>query len=317
MKYFLKRAGLLLLTMALASLVTFFAFQLISGDPAEVLLGTGATPARVAALREELGLNAPLIVRYFRWLGGFFTGDLGVSYSYKQPVWELLAPKVGVTLCLSALSFVLIAGVSIPLGVLTAQIGNRGLLALRAGFNQLCMAIPPFALGIVISWLCGIVLRQFTPGSFPGLTENFPAALRYLFFAAVCIAVPRVAMTVRMLRSTVTAELNKDYVRTARSRGRTESGVLFGHVLKNALTAVITFLGQTMAEIVGAGIVVEQVFALPGLGRMLVASISNRDYPVVQATVMLLAFWVALTGTAADLINRAVDPRLRLGGEQT
>ncbi len=317
MKYFLKRAGLLLLTMALASLVTFFAFQLISGDPAEVLLGTGATPARVAALREELGLNAPLIVRYFRWLGGFFTGDLGISYSYKQPVWELLAPKVGVTLCLSALSFVLIAGVSIPLGVLTAKIGNRGLLALRAGFNQLCMAIPPFALGIVISWLCGIVLRLFTPGSFPGLAENFPAALRYLFFAAVCIAVPRVAMTVRMLRSTVTAELNKDYVRTARSRGRTESGILFGHVLKNALTAVITFLGQTMAEIVGAGIVVEQVFALPGLGRMLVASISNRDYPVVQATVMLLAFWVALTGTAADLINRAVDPRLRLGGEQT
>ena len=315
MKYLLKRLGLLLLTMILASLFTFFAFQLISGDPAQVLLGTNATPARVEALREELGLNASPVTRYFRWLAGFFTGDLGISYSYKQPVWELLAPKVGVTLCLSALSFLLIAGVSLPLGLFTARIRNRGLLALRAGFNQLCMAVPPFALGIVISWLCGIVLRLFTPGSFPGFDADPAASLRCLFFAAVCIAVPRAAMTARMLRSTVTAELHRDYVRTARSRGRSEGGILLGHVLKNALTAVITFLGQTMAEIVGAGIVVEQVFALPGLGRMLVASISNRDYPVVQATVMLLAFWVALTGTAADLINRAVDPRLRLGGD--
>lgn len=315
MKYLFKRLGLLLLTMVLASLFTFFAFQLISGDPAEVLLGTGATPARVAALREELGLNDPLPLRYLRWLGGFFTGDLGISYSYKQPVWELIAPKVGVTLCLSAVSFLLIAAVSLPLGILSARLRNRGALAVRAAFNQLCMAVPPFALGVALSWLCGVVLRWFTPGSFPGFAADFAASFRTLFFAAVCIAVPRVAMTVRMLRSAVSEEQEKDYVRTSRARGRTEGGILFGHVLKNTLTSAVTFLGQTMAEIVGAGIVVEQVFSLPGLGRMLVASIANRDYPVVQAAVMLLAFWVVLAGAAADLINRAVDPRLRLGGD--
>ena len=305
---------MLLLTMVIVSFLAFAAFDLISGDPATAMLGTQATEESVAALREELGLNRPMPVRYGEWLAGFFTGNLGTSYSYGQPVWELIAPKVGITLCLSLLSFLLIVAVSIPLGVHAAGRDGGRLDALDTAFNQLCMAVPPFFTGILLTWLFSTVLHVFTHGSFPSLTANFGGALEYLLFPAISIAIPRVAMTVRMLRSTIRQEMGRAYVRTAISRGNDRRGVLYGHVLKNSLVPVVTFLAQTMAEIVAGGIVVEQVFAIPGLGRLLVASISNRDYPVVQAIVVILAFWVVLAGTAADLINQRIDPRLRLGG---
>lgn len=314
MRYAAKRVMMLLVTMVIVSLLAFAAFDLISGDPATAMLGTEATPERVAALQEELGLNRPLLVRYGEWLGGFFTGDLGVSYSYHQPVWDLIGPKVAVTLCLSLLSFLLIVTVSIPLGLWSARrVGGR-LDGVRTAVNQLCMAVPPFFTGILLSWVFGVILHWFTPGDFPGFGGGLFAAVKYLLFAAVAIAIPRIAMTMRMLRSTIFSEMQKDYVRTAISRGNDRGAVLRRHVLKNALVPVVTFLAQTMAEIVAGGIVVEQVFAIPGLGRMLVTSISNRDYPTVQAIVVILAFWVVLAGTVADLLNQCIDPRLRLGG---
>ena len=314
MKYAAKRIAMLLLTMVIVSLLAFVAFDLISGDPATAMLGTEATPEKVAALREQLGLNRLLMVRYGEWLLGFFTGDLGVSYSYRQPVWDLIAPKVLVTLCLSGLTFVLIVAVSIPLGLRSARSSGGILGGVRTLVNQLCMAVPPFFTGILLSWLFSTLLRWFVHGQFPGLDKDLGGSLKYLFFAALALAIPRIAMTVRMLRSTVQGEMRKDYVRTAISRGNDRGGVLYRHVLKNALVPVVTFLAQTMAEIVASSIVVEQVFAIPGLGRMLVSSIANRDYPTVQAIVVILAFWVVLAGTVADLINQRIDPRLRLGG---
>lgn len=314
MKYAAKRIAMLLLTMVIVSFLAFAAFDVISGDPATAMLGTQATAEKVEALREELGLNRPLLVRYGEWLTGFFTGDLGTSYSYRQPVWDLIAPKVGVTLCLSALSFLLIVVVSIPLGVRAAGREDGRLDAAATAFNQLCMAVPPFFTGILLTWIFSTILHVFVHGSFPSLGDNFGGALEYLLFPAVAIAIPRVAMTVRMLRSTIRQEMGRAYVRTAISRGNDRPGVLYGHVLKNSLVPVVTFLAQTMAEIVAGSIVVEQVFAIPGLGRLLVASIGSRDYPVVQAIVVILALWVVLAGTAADLINQRIDPRLRLGG---
>ena len=315
MKYAAKRIAMLLLTMVIVSLLAFVAFDLISGDPATAMLGTEATPEKVAALREQLGLNRPLMVRYGEWLLGFFTGDLGVSYSYRQPVWDLIAPKVLVTLCLSGLTFVLIVAVSIPLGLRSARSSGGILGGVRTLVNQLCMAVPPFFTGILLSWLFSALLRWFVHGQFPGLDKDLGGSLKYLFFAALALAIPRIAMTVRMLRSTVQGEMRKDYVRTAISRGNDRGGVLYRHVLKNALVPVVTFLAQTMAEIVASSIVVEQVFAIPGLGRMLVSSIANRDYPTVQAIVVILAFWVVLAGTVADIVNQCIDPRLRLGGD--
>ena len=177
------------------------------------------------------------------------------------------------------------------------------------------MAIPPFFTGILLSYVFGILFRVFSPGDFPDLYEEPGAAFLHLFFGAICLSIPRIAMTTRMMRSTIVSEMNKAYVRTAISRGNDRRSVLVTHVLKNSLTSVVSFLGQTMAEILAATIVVEQVLGIPGLGRFLVLSIAQRDYPVVQAIVVILAFWVVLAGTLADLINQYIDPRLRLGGD--
>ena len=313
MKYILKRVLTLFATMLIVSFLTFAAFSLISGDTATAMLGTAATPERLAALRAELGLDRPLPVRYGEWLLGFFTGDLGVSTSYQQPVWDILASKFRLTLCLSLVSFALIAAVSIPLGLWSA--GRRRFEGARTALNQLGMAVPPFFTGILLSWVFGVGLKWFMPGQFPDAGRDFAGAAVYLFFAAAALSIPRIAMTARMLRSTVQEELGKDYGRTAIARGNDRGQVLRRHVLKNALPPVVTFLAQTMAEIVAGSIVVEQVFVIPGLGQMLVSSIAGRDYPVVQAIVVILALWVVLAGTAADLINQRIDPRLRLGGE--
>lgn len=311
MKYALRRLSALALTMLLVSFCAFAAFSGISGSAAEAKLGTQATPERVAALRAELGLDRPFLVRYADWLAGFATGNLGASLTYRQGVGELLAGKVAVSLLLSALSFALILLFSIPISLLVVRVTGGPLDVLHTLFNQLCMAVPPFFTGLLLSWTFGVALHWFTPGAFPGL-DRLPESLRFLIFPAIAIAIPRIAMTVRMLRGLLIREMNKDYVRTAISHGSDRDTVLRRHVLKNALTPTVAFLAQMMAEIVAGVIVVEQVFGVPGLGRMLVVSISNRDYPVVQAITVMLAFWVVASNTAADLINARIDPRLSL-----
>ena len=315
MKYAARKIAMLLLTMVIVSFLAFLAFAVIPGDPATALLGTQATPEKLAALREQMGLNRPFWVRYLSWLLGFFTGDLGTSYSYSVPVSTLIGQKLPVTLVLTLLSFLLIVLVSIPLGVRSAGRAESRLDGVDTVLDQLLMAVPPFFTGILLTYLFGIVLDWFTPGKFPGFAKTVPGSLYYLLYPAVAIALPRAAMTVRVLKSTILGEMGKDYVRTAISRGNDRRGVLYGHVLKNAMVPVVAFLAATAAEIVAAGIVVEQVFSIPGLGRLLLASISNRDYPVVQAIVVILAFWVVLVNLLADLVNQRIDPRLRLGGD--
>ncbi len=314
--YVLKRLLMLVLTMVLVSFLTYAAFSLISGDPAQTMLGTEATDEQVQALRVELGLDKPFVLRYLSWLLGFFSGDLGISYSYRQSVWDLIASKLLLSLVLSLTSFILIVAISIPLGVFSYHRTSKGVVWFRTIFNQLGMAIPPFFTGIVFSWLFGVILKVFTPGDFPGFARSFGRSMLHIFFGAVCLSIPRIAMTVRMMRSTVIDEMNKAYVRTAISRGNDRKSVLKRHVLKNSLVSVISFLGQTLAELVCAGIVVEQVLGIPGMGRFLVTSILHRDYPVVQAIVVILAFWVVFASVLADIINQVLDPRLRISGGQ-
>lgn len=312
--YVLKRIVIMVLTMVLVSFLTFAAFNFISGDPVRTMLGTDATEEQVLALRTELGLDRPFLQRYFSWLVGFFSGNLGVSYSYKQGVWDLIGEKLGVSVCLSVMSFVLIIVVAVPVGVFSYSWTGRVTMWARTIFNQLGMAIPPFFTGILFSWVFGVILRFFTPGDFPGFGVAFWASMLHVFFGAVCLSIPRISMTIRMMRSTVIAEMNKAYVRTAISRGNDRRGVLNHHVLKNALVSVISFLGQSLAELICAGIVVEQVLGIPGIGRFLVSSILHRDYPVVQAIVVILAFWVVLASFLSDVISQILDPRLRVNG---
>lgn len=314
MKYAVKKFLMLLLTMVAVSFLAFAAFQLVTGDPATNLLGTEATPEKVTELQHEMGLDRPFLIQYGSWLFGFVTGDLGESYS-GGPVADLLADRLPVTLALSLMTFVLTVLLALPLGLRSVRYGGGVRGAVHTVVNQFLMALPPFFTGILLTWLFSILLHWFRHGAFPGFAINVGGSLWYLLFPAAAIAIPRIAQTVRMLRSTLLTEMDKDYVRTAIARGNDRSGVLYRHVLKNSLVPVVTFLAQTMAEIVAGSIVVEQVFNLPGLGRLLLTSIGSRDYPTVQAIVVVLAFWVVLANTIADLVNQRIDPRL--GGART
>ena len=306
-----KRMGLLLLTLLLVTVLAFLAFSIIPGDPTSSILGVDATPEQVAVLREQLGLDLPIWQRYWNWLSQAFAGDLGTSYNFRMPVGQLMAPKMSATLLLAALSFVLIVVISIPLGILSARHAGGWLDRVVTVADQVTMSIPNFVVGIALTYLFGLVLRWFEPGSYTSATRDLAEQLRYLIFPALAVALPRSAMTVKMLRGSILSEMGQDYIRTAYSKGNSQSSVLWRHVLRNAMIPVVTFLAMAIADIVAGSIVVEQVFAVPGLGQLLISSIGNRDYPVVQAIVVLVAAVVVVCNFAADLLYRVMDPRLK------
>ncbi len=312
MKYVIKKSFALIITLFIVSFLAFWAFSVIPGDPTTRLLGTEATPEAAAALRAQMGLDLPLLQRYGTWLTSFLKGNFGTSYTYSMPVADMLADKLPVTALLVLLSFLITAALSLPLGVLAGSLRTQAGDRLFLAIDQLVMAVPAFFVGVLVNSVCGLTLRWFIPGKFISYTVNPVGCLRYLVFPAFSIAVPRIAMTVRMLRSSIHSELNCDYVRTAQSRGNGRTVILLRHVLRNALIPVISFLAVSMAEIVTGSIIIEQVFTVPGIGRLLLASINNRDFPVVQAIIVLLATWIVLVNFAADLINQLADPRLRL-----
>ncbi|MBE6907983.1 MAG: ABC transporter permease [Ruminococcaceae bacterium] len=313
MRYTAKKIGTLLLTLVLVSLFVFLAFSLLSGDAATRMLGTEATPERLAALRAELELDKPLPVRYVDWISNLLRGDMGTSYQYRLPVAQLVAERLRPSLTMTVMAFALIVLLSIPVGVVTAKYAGGWLDRTVTVLGQLLMSVPPFFTGILFTYIFGLILRLFVPGSFPAWEDGAAAYLGYLFFPALAIALPRVAMTVRLLRGCILEEAQKDYVRTSMARGRSRGDILYRHVLKNTLVPLVTFLAMTVAELVAGGVIIEQVFSIPGLGRLLISGISNRDAPVVQAVVTLVAFWVVVCNLAGDLLGRRIDPRLRNG----
>ena len=275
-------------------------------------LGTNATPEQVETLREQMGLNQPFFTRYTTWLASFFTGDWGTSYSYSIPVSEMIMDKLPITFVMTVLAFIFTLILSIPLGIYTAKHQGGKIDSAIYALNQIIMSVPPFFSGILITLLFGILLKLFAPGNFVSYNVDFGAFMGYLIFPAIAIALPKAAMTVQMLRSSLLTEMKNDYARTAYSRGNNTSGVLYRHVLKNAFIPVVTFLGMALADIFTGSIIVEQVFSIPGLGRILLTSISNRDYPVVEAIIMLLAFVVVMINLLVDIIYRKIDPRITM-----
>lgn len=312
MKYFMKKFTALIITLFIVSFLAFLAFSIIPGDPTTRLLGTEATPERVAQLRELYGLGKPVLQRYGSWLLDFLRGDFGTSYIYSLPVRDMLGDKLPTTGLLVLMTFLLMAVLSIPLGIAAGHVRNPVLDKLIAGFDQFVMSIPTFFVGVLICYLFGIVMRLFVPGQFISYQESFGGCIGYLIFPVLAIAIPKSAMTIKMLRGAILDELSKDYVRTARSRGNRRSAIINRHVVRNALIPAITFLAVSMAEIVTSSIIIEQIFTIPGIGRLLLASISSRDFPVVQAIVVILAAWIVLVNFMADILNQIVDPRMRL-----
>jgi peptide/nickel transport system permease protein len=311
-RYIAKKLAALVATLLIISILAFLAFQIIPGDPTTKLLGTEATPEKTAALRAELGLDESIPARYWHWLSGFVTGDLGRSYSYSLSVGELLSGKVAITATLSLMAFLLVVVLSVPLGILLARYEGGIVDKVMNILNQILMSIPPFFIGIIFTSVFGLALRWFIPGDFVPFSEDPGRYFAYLFFPALAIALPKAAMTVKLLRSSILSEMGQDYVRTAYSRGNSRWTVLCRHVLRNAILPVVTFLAVTIPDIVAGSVIVEQVFAVPGLGRLLLTSVANRDFPVVQTIVVMIALLVVVVNFLADVAYQRIDPRIRL-----
>lgn len=309
MNYIAKRTGMLILTILLISIVTFFAFSVLPGDASVSKLGTEATPERIEQLRKEMGLNEPIPIRYVKWLRDACCLDFGQSFQYTGvSVRSLIGERLGVTALLAGLSFLMILLISYPLGIFCGKHKSGNIMDFLI---RIMMAVPPFFLGILITFLLGITLRLFTPGNFVFPTEDFFGCLWYLLFPALAIALPKSAMTIRFLSEAVRGESKKDYVRTAYSKGCSSNQVFYRHILKNAMIPVVTFLALVFVDIIAGSLIVEQVFSVAGIGRLLVTAIFNRDFPVVQGIVLLLTGITVIINTLVDLAYHLIDPRTR------
>jgi peptide/nickel transport system permease protein len=311
--FLLRRLIALLLTLLAASAMVFVILEVLPGDPAAVMLGVGAQPETLAALRAELGLDQPALARYLAWLGGLLTGDLGESYTYGVPVGGLIAERLALTVPLALMAIVLSTLIAVPLGVFAAARHNRpgdyGVMA----FSQLGVAVPNFWFGILLILLFSVYLGWFPAGGFPGWSAGLGPALRALLLPAVALALPQAAILARVTRSAVLDVMREDFVRTARAKGLSRRATLWRHVLRNALIPVVTILGLQFSFLLAGTIIIENVFYLPGLGRLVFQAIAQRDLIVVKDIVVLLAAMVVVINFLVDLTYAALDPRLKAG----
>lgn len=311
-KYILKKLIFLIITLLLASFVIFLIFELVPGDPVLNKLGTRATPESIEALTIKWGLDKPFIVRYFRFLSGIFTLDFGVSFTYGMSVSTLLGEKLVINFTLSLLAIFFVTIVSIPLGIYVAKHSGGVIDKIFYPVNQVAMSVPPFILGMFITFIFGVILKLFRPGGYVSYKSDFWGFIYFLIFPAIALAVPKIAMCSRLLRSNILEEAKKDYSLTAYARGNNTTGLLYKHVLKNAIMPTITFIGMVAADMIVSGIIIEQVFSIPGLGQLLVSSISTRDFPVVEAIVLMIALFIMVVSFITDIIHGILDPRVRV-----
>ena len=306
-----RRLLILLLTLLAASVVVFVVLQILPGDPAALMLGTGAREDTLAALRQRLGLDAPLLLRYGRWIGGMLTGEFGVSYTYGVPVADLIRQRVMVSLPLALMAIVLSTAIAIPTGVLAAARRGRAADAATMGVAQIGVALPNFWLGILLILAFAIRLPWLPASGFPGWSAGAGAAFAALILPAVALALPQAAILARVTRAAVLDTLGEDFVRTARAKGLTRSAALWRHAVPNALIPVVTLIGLQFSFLLAGTVIIENVFTLPGLGRLIFQAIAQRDLIVVQDLVVLLAGSVIVVNFAVDLTAAWIDPRLR------
>lgn len=311
LRYAVKRLGSLTISLIVASLVIFACIEVVPGDPASFMLGINAQPDTIEALRNELGLNKPVVERYFAWVGGLITGDLGTSYTYRSPVSEIVSERLVISLPLALYALTLTVLIAFPVGVLAAT--RRGSLTdvTVMGATQLGVAIPNFWFALLMVLVFAINLRWFSAGGFPGWDAGFFAAMKALTLPAIALALPQASILARVMRSSLLDTLSEDYIRSARAKGLTKRQALWRHALRNALIPVLTIIGLQFSFLMAGAIIIENVFFLPGLGRLVFQAISQRDLIVVESVVMLLVFAVILVNFLVDLAYAWVDPRLR------
>jgi len=309
-RYALGRLTSLIISLIVASIVIFAVIEVIPGDPAAFMLGVNARPDTIAALRAEMGLDQPLITRYLDWVTGLLRGDFGQSWTYKTPVSELINDRIWVSLPLAIYALILSTLIAFPAGIYAAsRRGSTGDVTIM-GATQLGVAIPNFWFAMILVLIFAINLRWFSAGGFPGW-DNPLQAIKSLTLPAIALALPQAAILARVMRSSLLDMLGEDFIRTARAKGLSARQALWKHAVRNALIPVLTIIGLQFSFLLAGGIIIEQVFFLPGLGRLIFQSISARDLIVVESVVMLLVFTVIIVNFLVDLAYAAVDPRLR------
>lgn len=310
--YLIKRFIALILTLLLVSVVIFVVMRIIPGDPAQIILGLQATPEAVEALRAKLGLNQPLAVQYLSWIGAMIRGDMGESINYGVPITDLVVQRLAVTGPLTLLAVLFSVAISIPLGIYASTHQNRpgdyGVMI----FSQVGLAIPAFWAGLLLILLFAVHLKWFASGGFPGWSRSFWGSMQSLLLPAVALGLIRAAILARLTRSSLLEVLREDYIQTARSKGLAEQIVIYKHAFRNAVIPVLTILGLQIGQLMAGAIIIEQVFFLPGLGRLVYLAINQRDLPVVQAIVLFIACVIVIVNFLVDLTYAALDPRIRL-----
>ena len=309
--FLLKRVATLIATLVGASIVVFLVLEILPGDAAQTMMGPDAAPEAVRALAAKLGLDRPPVERYGHWVVGMLSGNLGDSYAYSSPVFDLIAERLSLTVPLALIAMVLTTALALAVGIYSAahhnRMGDVGLM----GLTQVGIAIPNFWFAILLILFFSVKLQWFSAGGFSGWGEGIGQGLQALLLPALSLAVVQAAILARITRSAVLEVMREDFVRTARAKGLSQRATLWGHVLRNALIPVITVMGLQFAELLAGTIVVENVFYLPGLGRLIFQSISNRDLIVVRNCVMLLATMVVLVNFVVDILYAVIDPRVK------
>ena len=308
--FFSRRIINFVVTLFIASVVVFASMNVLPGDPALTILGLDATEDALEALRQKLGLNEPLIKRYFLWVSNALTGDFGISHSFSVPVSELITERLPLTVSLAISGMLFTVTFAFILGVFAAanhrRAGDWGVMIA----SQLGIAVPAFWLSILLVLLFAVKLRWLPPGGFPGW-ENPADAIRSLILPTLALTLVQSAVLARVTRSSMLEVMRQDYIRTARASGFHRRRILWGHTLPNALIPIVTIIGMQFAALVTGTIVIENVFYLPGLGKLIFQSISNRDLPTVQALVMLFAAIVIIANFIVDIAYSIIDPRLK------
>ncbi len=309
--FLLKRLTTLVATLLGASIVVFLVLEILPGNAAQMMMGPDASPEAVQALAIKLGLDRPAMERYWHWIHALIVGDMGISHAYSSPVLDLVLERLAVTVPLAVLAMLMTTALALVVGIYAAaqhnRLGDVGLM----GLTQIGIAVPNFWFAIILILLFSVHLQWFSAGGFPGWGEGFWPAMQSLLLPAISLAVVQSAILARITRSAVLEVLREDFVRTARAKGLSQRATLWGHVLRNAMIPVITVMGLQFANLLAGTIVVENVFYLPGLGRLIFQSISNRDLIVVRNCVLLLATMVIVINFVVDVLYAVIDPRVK------
>lgn len=311
--YIAKRLLLTVPAMLAMSVIVFFIIRLVPGDPVLIILGMRATPESIAILREQLHLDDPIAIQYVRWLSEVVRGDLGVDYRTHEQIRDQIVTRMPVTLELAVFAMIMSALIGIPLGILAA---TRGRLADTGatGVGFLGISIPDFWLGVMLILIFALELRWLPSSGFVPLNESVGSNISHLFLPTLTLALNFAAVLTRTTRGAVLDVLNRPYIRTARAKGLGERTVVLGHVMRNAAGPIATVMGLQFGYALGGAVIIEQVFALPGVGRLTLNAVLERNYPVIQGAVLLVTFMFMLVNILTDALHAVLNPRIRLAG---